>query len=265
MISICNFLVCRKISLRTADVFPVVASLPPKFPEGEKRQPEIRQQSTATERWNRAEYNSYVICKKLGVIRWLDCPCENIWKLHFKSPSKQFLYVFFFCLLSAFLFHFPRFMLFSYLVAPLPLLSFQEAKIFKMFRYWCPYKIFQPLFLIHLKPLLSTFSLYSCIFSLYFFVFLSYFPWLRIESVHFCKSDSFQRPRFTAIGGYLKNAKSFGNFCDVVVPEGRVHQTWRSNRWYKEYPQPLVLIIRLLPANFKTEDEEEVWISFCDS
>ena len=32
----------------------------------------------ATERWNRAEYNSYVICKKLGVIRWLDCPFEVI-------------------------------------------------------------------------------------------------------------------------------------------------------------------------------------------
>ena len=52
---------------------------------------------------------------------------------------------------------------------------------------------------------------------------LSYFPYLRIESVHFCKNGSFQRPRFTAIGGYLKKAKSFGNFCDVVVPEGRVY------------------------------------------
>ena len=42
---------------------------------------------------------------------------------------------------------------------PLPVLSFQEAK---MFRSWCPYKIFQPLFLIHLKPLLATFSSYFC-------------------------------------------------------------------------------------------------------
>ena len=51
-------------------------------------------QATA-EWWNRVEYNSYVICKKLGVIRWPDCPCEMIWKLHFNSLSKQFLYVFF--------------------------------------------------------------------------------------------------------------------------------------------------------------------------
>ena len=219
-----------------------------------------------------------MICKKLGVIRWLVCPCENIWKLHFKSPSKQFLYVFFFCLLSAFLFHFPPFMLFSYLVAPLLVLSFEEAKIFKMFRCWCPYKIFQPLFLI--RPTWSpSYRLFLCIsvffvcISLYFLAIspdfeLKAFIFVRavlIESVHFCKSGSFQRPRFTAIGGYLKNAKSFGNFCDVVVPEGRVHRTWRSNRWYKEYLQPLVLIIRLLPAKFKTEDEEEVWISFCDS
>ena len=56
----------------------------------------------ATEWWNRVEYNSYVICKKLGVIRWLDCPCEMIWKLHFNSLSKQFLCVFF--LPPAFLF-----------------------------------------------------------------------------------------------------------------------------------------------------------------
>ena len=113
----------------------------------------------ATERWNRAYYNLYVICKKLGVIRWLDCPCEIIWKLHFSSLSKQFLYVFFlsvFCLPLSF---FPHLSFFSYLVAPLPVLSFQEAK---MFRSWCPYKIFQPLFLIHLKPLLATFSLYFC-------------------------------------------------------------------------------------------------------
>ena len=56
----------------------------------------------ATEWWNRAEYNSYVICKKTGVIRWLDWPCEIIWKLHFNSLSKLFLYVFF--LPPAFLF-----------------------------------------------------------------------------------------------------------------------------------------------------------------
>ena len=49
----------------------------------------------ATEWWNSVEYNSCVICKKLGVIRWLDCPCEIIWKLHFNSLSKQFLYVLF--------------------------------------------------------------------------------------------------------------------------------------------------------------------------
>ena len=112
----------------------------------------------ATERLNRIEYNSYVICKKLGVIRWLDCPCEIIWKLHFSSLSKQFLYVFFlsvFCLPLSF---FPPFILFSYLVAPLPVLSFQEAK---MFRPWSPYKIYKPMFL-HLKLLLSTFSLYFC-------------------------------------------------------------------------------------------------------
>ena len=100
-----------------------------------------------------------VICKKLGVVRWLDCPCEIIWKLHFNPPSKQFLYVFFsFCLLPSSSI-FPPFMLFSYLVAPLPVLSFQEAK---MFRSWCPYKIFQPLLLIHLNSFLSTFSLYFC-------------------------------------------------------------------------------------------------------
>ena len=57
----------------------------------------------ATERSNRIEYNSYVICKKLGVIRCLDCPFEIIWKLHFSSLSKQFLYV---SLSSAFLFLF---------------------------------------------------------------------------------------------------------------------------------------------------------------
>ena len=84
----------------------------------------------ATERWNRSEHNSYVICKKLGVIRWLDCPCEIIWKLHFSSLSKQFLYVFFsFCLLPS-SFFFPPFILFSCLVAPLPVLSFQKAKMF---------------------------------------------------------------------------------------------------------------------------------------
>ena len=54
-------------------------------------------------------------------------------------------------------FFFPHLSFFSYLVAPLSVLSFQEAKTF---RSWSPYKIFKPLFLIHLKPLLSTFSLY---------------------------------------------------------------------------------------------------------
>ena len=110
----------------------------------------------ATERLNRIEYNSYVICKKLGVIRWLDCPCEIIWKLHFNSPSKQFLHVNIFLLPSSSIF--PHLCFFSYLVAPLPVLSFQEAK---MFRPWSPYKIYKPMFL-HLKLLLSTFSLYFC-------------------------------------------------------------------------------------------------------
>ena len=70
----------------------------------------------ATERLNRIEYNSYVICKKLGVIRWLDCPCEIIWKLHFSSLSKQFLYAFFsLCLLPSSFFFSPiyPFFLFS--------------------------------------------------------------------------------------------------------------------------------------------------------
>ena len=43
---IVKFLACLPfLSLRSADVFPVVASLPPKMvfgPEGEKRRPEIR-------------------------------------------------------------------------------------------------------------------------------------------------------------------------------------------------------------------------------
>ena len=54
--------------------------------------------------------------KKLGVIRWLDCPCEIIWKLHFSSLSKQFLYVFLsFCLLPSSFFFSPiyPFFLFS--------------------------------------------------------------------------------------------------------------------------------------------------------
>ena len=108
----------------------------------------------ATEWWNRVEYNSYVICKKLGVIRWLDCPCEIIWKLHFNCPNNSCL--FFFCLLpsSSFL---SSFMLFSYLVSPLPVLSFQEAK---MFRSWCPCKIFQPLILI--APLIDVFFVFLC-------------------------------------------------------------------------------------------------------
>ena len=71
-ICICNFHVCRKISLRTADVFPVVASLQ----RSDDRKYVCSPQ--ATERWNRAEYDVYVICNKLGVIRWLDCPCEII-------------------------------------------------------------------------------------------------------------------------------------------------------------------------------------------
>ena len=121
----------------------------------------------ATERSNRIEYNSYVICKKLGVIRWLDCPCEIIWKLHFSSLSKQFLYVSF-CLLPS-SFFFPPFILFSYLVAPLPVLSFQEAK---MFRPWSPYKIYKPMFL-HLKLLLSTFSLYFCARNSWLFTIIS--------------------------------------------------------------------------------------------
>ena len=149
-ISICNFHVCRKISLRTADIFPVV-----RRERSDDRKYVCSPQPT--ERWNRAEYNSYVIDKKLGVIRWPDCPCEIIWKLHFSSPSKQFLYVLFFFLPSVFPFLFSSFILFSYLVAPLSVLSFQAAE---MFRSWSPYKIFKPLFLIHMKPLLSTFSLY---------------------------------------------------------------------------------------------------------
>ena len=110
----------------------------------------------ATERWNRVEYNSYVICKKLEVIRWLDCPCEIIWKLHFNSLSKQFLYVFFFCLVPSSSSLSP-FILLSYLVAPLPVLSFQEAK---MFRSWCPYKIFQPL--ISIAPFIDVFFVFLC-------------------------------------------------------------------------------------------------------
>ena len=84
----------------------------------------------------------------------------NYMKVPFQLTFQRIPSCFFF--LSAFrlpLPFFPPFMLFSYLVAPLPVLSFQEAK---MFRSWCPYKIFQPLFLIHLKPLLATFSLYFC-------------------------------------------------------------------------------------------------------
>ena len=72
-----------------------------------------------------------------------------------RLPNNSYMFFFFLPSSSIFL----PFMLFSYLVAPLPVLSFQEAK---MFRCWCPYKIFKPLFLIHLKPLLATFSLYFC-------------------------------------------------------------------------------------------------------
>ena len=152
---------------------------------------------------SRAEYNVYVICNKHRVVRWLDCPCEIIWKLHFSSLSKQFLYVFFsFCLLSS-SFLFPHLSFFSYLVAPLSVLSFQEAK---MFRSSCPYKIFKPLFLTHLNPSCRLFLRIS------FKGIFSYFPKLRIESVHFCECGSVQCSRFTAIGDYLKIA-SFGNFC----------------------------------------------------
>ena len=60
----------------------------------------------------------------------------------------------------SFLFLLPSFIIFfPYLVSPLPVLSFQEAK---MFRCWCPYKISKPLFLIRLKLLSPTFSLYLC-------------------------------------------------------------------------------------------------------
>ena len=86
----------------------------------------------ATEWWNRVEYNSYVLCKKLGVIRWLDCPCEIIWKLHFNSLSKQFLYVCF--LPPAFLFFsFPiyAFFLFSPPYSPpCPSCHFRRPKCF---------------------------------------------------------------------------------------------------------------------------------------
>ena len=106
----------------------------------------------ATEWWNRVEYNSYVICKKLGVIRWLDCPCEIIWELHFNSLSKQFLHVFFF-LPPAFLFlSFPIYAFFFF--------SRPLARLVKMFRCWCPYKIFQPLILI--APLIDVFFVFLC-------------------------------------------------------------------------------------------------------
>ena len=112
----------------------------------------------ATEWWNRVEYNSYVICKKLGVIRWLDCPCEIIWKLHFSSLSKQFLYVFLsFCLLPSSFFFSPiyPFFLFSRPLARLvtwggqnvsPLVTLQslqanvltlEAPLVDFFLYFC--------------------------------------------------------------------------------------------------------------------------------
>ena len=70
----------------------------------------------ATERSNRAEYNWYVICKKLGVIRWLDCPCEIIWKLHFNCPNNSCLLFF---LPPAFLFL--SFLIYAFFLFSLPL------------------------------------------------------------------------------------------------------------------------------------------------
>ena len=99
----------------------------------------------ATERWNMAEYNYFVIryAKNLG---WSDGLIVHV-KLYESCISTQLpnnSCFFSFCLLPSSSI-FPPFMVFSYLVASLPVLSFQEAK---MFRSWCPYKIFQPLFLI---------------------------------------------------------------------------------------------------------------------
>ena len=68
----------------------------------------------------------------------------NYMKVAFQLNFQTIPVFFSFCLLPSSSI-FPPFMLFSYLVASLPVLSFQEAK---MFRSWCPYKIFQPLFLI---------------------------------------------------------------------------------------------------------------------
>ena len=108
----------------------------------------------ATERWNRAEYNSFVIryAKNLG---WSGGLIVHV-KLYescisTQLPNNSSMFFFSFCLLPSSSI-FPPFLLFSYLVAPLPVLPFQEAK---MFRSWCPYKIFQALFLITNILLLS--------------------------------------------------------------------------------------------------------------
>ena len=65
-----------------------------------------------------------------------------------------------------------------------------------MFRCWCPYKIFQPLILI--APLMDVFFVFLCK------KFLAISHNFELRAFIFCKSGSFQRPRFTAIGGYLK-------------------------------------------------------------
>ena len=116
----------------------------------------------------------------------------NYMKVAFQLTVQTIPVCFFFCLLPSSSFLSP-FMLFSYLVAPLPVLLFQEAK---MFRCWCPYNIFQPLILI--APLIDVFFVFLCK------KFLAISHNFELRRVHFCKSGSFQRPRFTAIGGYLK-------------------------------------------------------------
>ena len=75
-------------------------------------------------------------------------------KVAFQLTVQTIPVCFFFCLLPSSSFLSP-FMLFSYLAAPLPVLSFQEAK---MFRCWCPYNIFQPLILI--APLIDVFFVF---------------------------------------------------------------------------------------------------------
>ena len=77
-------------------------------------------------------------------------------KVAFQLTVQTIPVCFFFCLLPSSSILSP-FMLFSYLVAPLPVVSFQEAK---MFRCWCPYKIFQPLILI--APLIDVSFVFLC-------------------------------------------------------------------------------------------------------